>query len=55
MKNILCLVGRHAWQHHFNEEMGGPNSGYDLCSRCGKEKKSFEPGNPSFKGPLGGF
>ena len=52
MRHVLCLVGVHHWEHHVNHEMGGKNSGYDLCSRCGREKKSYEGGNPSFKGPL---
>lgn len=52
MKNVLCLVGRHSWQHHVNHEMGGRAAGFDLCSRCGKERASYDKGNPSFKGPL---
>lgn len=52
VRNVLCRVGAHRWEHHVNNEMGGKNSGYDLCSRCGREKKSYEGGNPSFKGPL---
>ncbi|GAA4397920.1 hypothetical protein GCM10023168_03410 [Fodinibacter luteus] len=38
--------------HHVNREKSGPGGGYDLCSHCGREKKSYEGGNPSFKGPL---
>jgi len=54
MRHVLCLAGIHRWEHHVNREMGGKGSGYDLCSRCGREKKSYEGGNPSFKGPLVG-
>jgi len=53
MTNILCLVGRHDWQHRVNKEMGGPDAGYDLCSRCGKEKKAY--GKPPSKGVATGF
>jgi hypothetical protein len=45
MKNVMCLLGRHSWQHHVNHEMGGPSAGYDLCRRCGREKKVY--GGPS--------
>jgi hypothetical protein len=32
-----------------------PEGGYDLCSRCGREKKSYkERGNPAFGGSLPG-
>jgi hypothetical protein len=52
VRRVLCLVGIHHWQHHVNREMGGAGSGYDLCSHCGRERKSYEGGNPAFKGPL---
>ena len=52
MRHVLCLVGVHHWEHHVNREMGGKGATYDLCARCGREKKSYEGGNPSFKGPL---
>lgn len=51
MKNMLCLLGRHDWQHHVNPEMGGPNAGYDLCARCGTEKKVY--GKPPSRGVAG--
>ena len=51
MKNILCLVGRHDWQHHVDKEMGGPNARYDLCSRCGTEREGL--GKPPSKGVAG--
>jgi hypothetical protein len=38
-----------------NRETSGSGGGYDLCSRCGREKKSYEErGNPSFGGSLPG-
>ena len=52
MRNVLCLVGRHSWQHHVNHEMGGRAAGYDLCRRCGRERPTYDGGNPSFKGLL---
>ena len=55
MPNLLCLLGRHRWVHHVNPEVGGPGGTYDLCSRCHKERKSYETkGNPGFSGPLVG-
>jgi hypothetical protein len=51
LKDIRCVVGRHDWQHHVNKEMGGPAAGYDLCSRCGAEKKVY--GKPPSKGVVG--
>ena len=53
MHRVLCLVGIHHWEHHVNREMGGKGAGFDLCSRCGREKKAYdEGGNPGFKGLL---
>jgi hypothetical protein len=52
MRHVLCLVGVHHWEHHVNREMGGKGAGYELCARCGREKKSYEGTNPSFKGLL---
>lgn len=53
MRRVMCYVGFHHWEHHVNREKSGPGGGYDLCSRCGRERKSYEGGgNPSFKGPL---
>ena len=49
MRNMLCLVGRHSWQHHADHETGGRAVGYDLCRRCGRERPSYDAGNPSFK------
>lgn len=55
MRHVLCLVGHHHWEHHINRETSGAGGGYDLCSRCGREKKSYEErGNPSFGGSLPG-
>ena len=55
MHRVLCLLRVHHWEHHVNREVSGRSGAYDLCSRCGREKKSYEEGgNPSFKGPLVG-
>ena len=43
MKRILCLLGRHEWQHHVNHEVGGPDASFELCSRCGNEKDKHGP------------
>ena len=52
MGRLLCLVGLHRWQHHNNRQIGGAGGGYDLCSRCGREKDTFEEGRtPYFNGP----
>jgi hypothetical protein len=50
MKNVMCLLGRHSWQHHVNPEMGGPGAGYDLCRRCGHEKKAYGPPTHASRG-----
>lgn len=42
MRRLLCLVGIHRWEHHVNREASGPDSGYDLCARCGRETNSYE-------------
>jgi hypothetical protein len=51
---FLRLVGHLLW-HHINPGTSGPEGVYDLCSRCGREKKSYrERGKPSFGGSLPG-
>lgn len=50
MRGVLCLVGIHHWEHHLNREVAGKGGGYDLCSRCGREKDVYE-GRGSFKRP----
>ncbi len=52
MGKILCLVGLHSWQHGHNPEVGGPGGDYEVCSRCGKEKKVY--GKPPPTGVGGG-
>lgn len=53
MTKLLCLVGVHRWEHHVNREFSGRGGTFDLCARCGRERKNYdEGGNPSFKGPL---
>ena len=41
MKALSCYLGRHRWRHEVNPEMGGPEAGYDVCSRCGKERNVY--------------
>ena len=55
MRRVLCFVGFHDWEHHVNREKEGPDPGWDICSRCGRERPSFvfENGVPSFKGDGG--
>lgn len=53
MTKVLCLLGRHKWQHHVNREIGGANAGFDLCARCGREKKAY--GKPPPTGVATGF
>ena len=43
MGSLLCRLGRHAWEHKQNPEVGGAEGGYDQCSRCGKERPSYNP------------
>jgi len=52
MGKILCLVGLHSWQHGHNPEVGGPGGDFEVCSRCGKEKKVY--GKPPPTGVGGG-
>jgi hypothetical protein len=34
--------------------MGGPRAGYDVCSRCGKERNEYEPNDGTGIGAIGG-
>ncbi|WP_377639802.1 hypothetical protein [Oryzobacter terrae] len=53
MTRLSCLVGVHRWERHVNREVPGRGGGYDLRSRCGRERQGYdEGGNPSFSGPL---
>jgi hypothetical protein len=55
VKDLRCLVGLHHWKHHVNHEMGGSGGGYDLCTRCRREKKAYgKPPATGVAGP-GGF
>ena len=49
MRALRCLLGRHDWEHKHNPEVGGPGGGYDVCSRCGKEKPAYDAPNRSIK------
>jgi hypothetical protein len=54
MKAWRCYLGRHIWRHEVNPEMGGPRAGYDVCSRCGKERNEYEPNDGTGIGAIGG-
>ena len=55
MKALRCYLGRHRWRHEVNPEMGGPEAGYDLCSRCGKERNVYEKHDGTGMVDLGGI
>jgi hypothetical protein len=44
---LLCHLGRHAWQHKRNPEIGGRDADYEQCSRCGMEKEMYGQAPPS--------
>lgn len=52
MGRLLCMLGRHAWEHHTNPEVGGSVAAYDVCSRCHKERDSYDPAPPQTRGGL---
>jgi hypothetical protein len=54
MKALRCYLGRHAWRHEVNPEMGGPRARYDVCSRCGKERNEYEQNDGTGLGVIGG-
>jgi hypothetical protein len=54
MKALRCYLGRHSWRHEINPEMGGPDAGYDVCSRCGKERNAYEKNDGTGIGAIGG-
>ena len=41
MGRLLCLIGRHDWEHQRNPNVGGAGAGFDLCRRCHKEKAVY--------------
>ena len=49
---IECHLGRHAWEHQRNPEMGGKGADFEICRRCGKEKPVYGP--PPVNGIGGG-
>jgi hypothetical protein len=54
MRSLLCLLGRHVWEHKRNPEVGGAAADYEQCARCGKERPTYEPPSPGAIGH-GGF
>jgi hypothetical protein len=54
-KTIACWLGRHDWQHRRNEEMGGKDADYQVCRRCGAERKEYGPPSPNAAGVGGGW
>jgi hypothetical protein len=54
MKTLRCYLGRHSWRREVNPEMGGPHAGYDVCSRCGKERNEYEKNDGTGIGAIGG-
>ena len=43
MKDIRCMVGRHAWHREVNPGVGGQEGIRDVCTRCGTDKKTYGP------------
>jgi hypothetical protein len=52
MRRLLCLIGRHAWTHHRNPDLGGAAAEFDVCGRCGKERDGFDAAPPQTRGGL---
>ena len=38
MGRLLCLLGRHDWEHQRNPDVAGAAAAFDICRRCQKEK-----------------
>lgn len=51
---MLCLLGRHDWRHQRNPEVGGPAADFEICTRCGHERKTYEGTSGTHLGGLGG-
>jgi hypothetical protein len=47
MGRLRCLLGRHAWEHGRNPEIGGADADYELCVGCGKERPKYGHAPPS--------
>ena len=52
MNRLLCLLGRHDWEHQRNPDVGGAGAAFDVCRRCHKEKPVYG-GLPGKGFPLG--
>jgi hypothetical protein len=42
----LCRLGRQSWERRLNPEIGGASAVSFVCSRCGKDKASYDPPTP---------
>jgi hypothetical protein len=49
---LLCRLGRHAWLHERNPDMGGPGADFERCTRCGRERAGY--GQPPATGAAAG-
>jgi hypothetical protein len=53
-RSLRCLVGRHHWLHGRNPEVGGPAAAFEVCSRCGRERNTYQSTSGTHLGGLGG-
>jgi hypothetical protein len=53
-RSLRCLVGRHHWLPERNPEVGGPAATFEVCSRCGRERNTYEGTSGTHLGGLGG-
>ena len=53
-RSLLCLLGRHDWRHKRNPEVGGPAADFEVCTRCGHERKTYEGTSGTHLGGLSG-
>ena len=53
-RSLRCLVGRHHWLHGRNPEVGGPAAAFEVCSRCGRERNTYQSTSGTHIGGLSG-
>jgi hypothetical protein len=53
-KALSCWIGRHRWEQRRNPEAGGRDAMYEVCSRCGAERKQYGPPSGTSLGAGGG-
>ena len=46
LARLACALGRHRWEPFANPETADTGSPYLVCSRCGKDKKQYDPPTP---------